>query len=336
MIFTVTDACGNASTASALLVITDDVPPTITTQAQNLTVECDGTSNDTELQNWLDTNASAMALDACSSSLEWTYEMRSSIGSCGGVRTSLFDFFVTDACDNTSVRTTAAFIIEDSTSPVYDILPVNLTVECDGAGNEDQLTQWLTIYGGASASDICSEPISWSYDLVREEDSCGLTGSQVYRFTIFDDCGNTSTAEATFTIEDTESTVITAGADEILEDCDDNFNGNILEFDSWLNNNGGATATDVCGDITWTNDYNVDNWVSTCGSAQFVDVVFTATDDCGNSDSVTHRFGVGDVSPPQFINCPRPPVVAVHQIHGVLLLSIMQRQLLLIIVLTSQ
>jgi len=36
------------------------------------------------------------------------------------------------------------------------------TVECDGAGNTDQLAAWLASHGGASAPDACSD-VTWSY-----------------------------------------------------------------------------------------------------------------------------------------------------------------------------
>ena len=102
---------------------------------------------------------------------------------------------------------------------------------------------------------------------------------------------------------------LVAGQDLTMEECDDNVTGNILDFDFWLESNAGATASDNCGNITWTNNYDPANWITTCGNTRFVDVVFTATDDCGNSSETEHRFGVGDVTAPTFINCPRPPVV---------------------------
>ena len=192
--------------------------------------------------------------------------------------------------------------------PVFDRLPSDLVVECDGQGNQLELQLWLADDGTGLASDICGE-VSWTWDLVTEQDQCGITGTQLYRFTLTDDCGNTNTAEAAFIIEDTTIPAIVEGADEVIEDCDDSFDGSLLRFDAWLANNAGATASDICGNLIWSNDYDIDNWVTTCGSTQFVDVVLTATDECGNSDSTTHRFGIGDISPPEFVNCPRPPVI---------------------------
>ena len=307
--FTVTDACGNFTTATALLSITDDVPPVITLPAQNQTVECDGAGNLIQLQAWLDMQAGAMAEDACSSTLTPIYKMRSVIGNCGITSTSVYDFTYTDACGNTSVVSMGAFIIEDTTPPVFDEMPVDVTVECDGAGNDAELQAWLDNNAAGNASDVCSEPITWSWDLVMDEDSCGISGIQVFRFTIEDDCGNTNEAQASFTIEDTTEPELIAGEDMVMDECDGDFAGNILAFDSWLNNHAGATAIDLCGDMSWSNDYDIDNWITTCGNTRYVDVTFTVTDACKNSSATIHRFGVGDNSPPVWVNCPRPPVI---------------------------
>jgi len=107
VVFTVTDACGNFATSSAMLIITDDVPPIITVEAANETVECDGSGNTTQLQTWLDSNGFAEAEDACSSDLSWYYELSSSLGSCGSITSSIYDFTATDACGNVSVVTSA-------------------------------------------------------------------------------------------------------------------------------------------------------------------------------------------------------------------------------------
>ena len=51
---------------------------------------------------------------------------------------------------------TATFTIEDTAPPTIDTTATNLTVECDGNGNVDDLNSWLASQGGASASDSCN------------------------------------------------------------------------------------------------------------------------------------------------------------------------------------
>ena len=81
------------------------------------------------------------------------------------------------------------------------------------------------------------------------------------------------------------------------------------ELISWLNNNGGASADDMCGTVVWSNNYDVNNFEDGCNDSRDIDVIFTATDDCGNFSEITLNFSTGDNTPPEFTNCPRPAIV---------------------------
>ena len=57
------------------------------------------------------------------------------------------------------------------------------------------------------------------------------------------------------TVDDTTDPVITPPAnDTLIVECDGN--GNQVELNAWLADNGGATATDNCGTVTWTHDFD--------------------------------------------------------------------------------
>ncbi len=195
----------------------------------------------------------------------------------------------------------------DLTAPIISVAASDEIVECDGNGNINQLNAWLSANGNAVAEDNCT--FSWSWDLLNVISGCGSTQTTVYRFTATDECGNVSTTQANFIIEDTTDPVIVQGSDMAMNECDNDPGGNFPEFDAWLESNAGATASDVCGSVTWTNDYSPTNFVETCPGTRSVDVVFTATDDCGNTSSVTHTWAVGDNTPPEFTNCERLPIV---------------------------
>ncbi len=305
--FTATDACGNSDVTTATVTVIDETPPMITRPSTDLTVECDGDGNIAALQAWLDANGDAEADDICSP-FTWNIPILvSTIEGCGETVTYIYEFATTDDCGNESASTIASFIIEDTTSPT--ILPeaMNMTVECDGMGNEADLAAFLNGQGEALAMDDCGDLV-WEFDLITIEETCSVTNIQTYRFTVADECGNVSTSEAIFTIEDTTAPAIVAGADMLMEECDPR-GDNYPEFDFWLEDHAGATATDDCSQFTWRNDYHPDNWVIICGFSRFVDVTFTATDDCGNAESFTNRFGIGDVTPPEFTFCPPPVIV---------------------------
>ena len=65
-----------------------------------------------------------------------------------------------------------------------------------------------------------------------------------------------------------------AAADATVE-CDGA--GNSVDLSNWLDSNGGATATDACGGVMWTNDF--DALSDDCGATGAATVTFTATDD---------------------------------------------------------
>ncbi len=305
--FTATDACGNSDETMATVTVVDETPPTITRPATDMTVECDGAGNIAALEAWLLADGNAEADDICS---PFTWDepiLVSTIVGCGQTMTFIYEFATTDDCGNESASTIASFIIEDTTSPT--ILPeaMSMTVECDGMGNEADLAAFLNGQGEAIAVDDCGVVV-WEFDLITIEETCALTNIQTYRFTATDECGNVSTSEAIFTIEDTTAPLIVGGADMLMEECEPR-GDNYPEFDFWLEDHAGATATDDCSQFTWTNDFDPDNWVFICGFSRFVDVTFTATDECGNADSFTNRFGIGDVTPPEFTFCPPPTIV---------------------------
>jgi large repetitive protein len=67
---------------------------------------------------------------------------------------------------------------------------------------------------------------------------------------------------------------------------------------AWLADNAGATATDNCGSVTWTNDFNINNLSDGCGDSGSLVVTFTAADASGNTSSTTATFTIQDTTVP--------------------------------------
>jgi hypothetical protein len=78
--------------------------------------------------------------------------------------------------------------------------------------------------------------------------------------------------------------------------------GNTSELEAWLDSNGGASATDSCSGVTWSNDYMAMDL--DCGATTSVMVTFTATDACGNETSTAATFAVEDTTSPEFTQVP--------------------------------
>ena len=292
--FTATDACGNSSESSGTFTIQDTTDPVLSTQASNLTVECDGQGNASALATWLASNGGASASDVCSG-VTWTNNYNNNLSDgCGATGSVTVTFTATDACGNSS-ESTGTFTIQDTTDPVLSTQASNMTVECDGQGNTSDLATWLASNGGASASDVCSG-VTWSNNYNNNlSDGCGATGSVTVTFTATDACGNSSESSGTFTIQDTTDPVLSTQASNMTVECDGQ--GNTSDLATWLASNGGASASDVCSGVTWTNNYN-NNLSDGCGATGSVTVTFTATDACGNSSESTGTFTIQDTTDP--------------------------------------
>src|SRR5690606_35043546 len=274
--------------------VEDTTSPVVTIPAQDMTVDCDGLGNGAELAACLASNGGASASDTCSG-VGWIDRLTTLSDGCGMTGSATVTFTATDECGN-SVNTLATFTIEDTTAPVIVTPAADITVECDGSGNTADYQAWLASNGGAAATDSCGT-VSWSYVIDAVDTHCGLTGSTTVSFTATDECGNSSTTQAAFIIEDTTAPTIGTPASDVTVECDGA--GNTTDLMGWLNNNGGALATDLCGDVTWSNNYS--GLSDDCGLTGSATVTFTATDSCGNASPTTAPFIIEDTTDPLLI-----------------------------------
>ena len=291
------DGCGNVSemvTCSQTIDVVDTQAPVVQA-ASDMILECDGLGNVSNLASWLADHGGASATDACGA-VTWSNDFDGLSVDCSATGSATVTFTATDACGNAS-STMATFTVEDTTAPAV-VDAMDSTVECDGSGNTSALESWLASNGGASATDACSS-LTWTNDFDALSDDCGATGTATVTFTATDDCGNATSTQATFTVEDTNAPAVADAMDMTVE-CDALGNGE--ELNAWLMNNGGATATDACGGVTWTNDYEALS--DDCGATGTTTVAFTATDDCGNATSTSASFTTEDTMAPTFTESP--------------------------------
>ncbi len=283
--FTATDTCGNTTTSSGTFTIEDTTDPSISKNASDLIVECDGSGNTTQLNAWLEANGGAIASDVCSG-VTWSNNYSSLSYLCGATGATIVTFTATDACGNTTTSS-GTFAIEDTTDPSISTNASDLTVECDGSGNTTQLNAWLASNGGAIASDVCSG-VTWSNNYTSLSDLCGATGSAIVTFTATDTCGNTTTSSGTFTIEDTTDPVFTSELPQnISVSCD------AIPVPQEL------TGVDSCSNqITITTNDNIVENGSFCTGQFTILRTWTISDSCGNNQSYTQTISVYDNTPP--------------------------------------
>lgn len=294
--FYISDACGteNPIPTSASFNVVDITDPVWTTGPTDITVECDGTNDPGgSVSTWLSNNGGGTAADDCSS-IVITNNYNGVTNTCGASGAVLVTFTAEDACGNTT-DAIATVTIVDTTAPSWTTDPSDLTIACDGTADPGGAIQnWLNTNGATGVgADACSG-VTYSHDYTGVSSSCGSSGSTTVTFTVTDDCGLAANATALLTIVDNDPPVLTSPAFGQVVECDGS--GNTGELNAWLANYGGASATDNCGDVTWTSDFP--GLSDLCGATGAVTVTFTGTDPCGLTVTTSATFTIADTSVP--------------------------------------
>ncbi|MFV8331516.1 gliding motility-associated C-terminal domain-containing protein, partial [Flavobacterium sp. LB3P6] len=292
--WTVNDDCGNTSALfTQVITIQDTKAPTWSTLATalNTTIEC----SDTEA---LATAQAAFpaAIDLCDTDVSNITKVVGSFvpsSECANAGTYTNTWTVNDDCGNTSAVFTQVITIQDTTAPTWSTLATALdtTVEC--SDTEALATAQASF---PTAADLCDTDVSNITKVVGAfvaSSECANAGTYTNTWTVNDDCGNTSAVfTQVITIQDTTAPIINTTASNITVECDSEGNQNAIA--TWLANNGGATASDNCSDVTWSNNFNTLS--NDCSTA--VTVIFTVKDACGNSSSTSATFSVKDTTAP--------------------------------------
>ena len=185
---------------------------------------------------------------------------------CNNTGNNTVTLTVTDSNGATSTCQSTVTIADD-TDPVITTPASDMNVECDGNGNAEVFSNWLSTHAGAAVSEACGG--TWSNNSTGLSDGCGATGSETVTFTFTDLSGNQASTSATFTIEDLTNPVVSCPDNIHLPEC--------VETASWI-----ATATDDCGSVTLVS-YPPSGSVFQKGTSNFVKVI--GTDECGNSSN---------------------------------------------------
>ncbi|WP_338648446.1 gliding motility-associated C-terminal domain-containing protein [Flavobacterium sp. KS-LB2] len=304
--WTVNDDCGNTSEVfTQVITVQDTTAPTWSTQATalNTTVECSDTEALATAQASFPT-----ASDLCDADVTNINKVSGEFvasSECANAGTYTNTWTVSDDCGNTSEVFTQVITIQDTTAPTWSTqaTTLNTTVECSD-------TEALAIAQAAfpTATDLCDSNVANINKVSGEfvaSSECANAGTYTNTWTVSDDCGNTSEVfTQVITIQDKTDPIITTAASNITVECDSEGNQNAIT--TWLANNGGATASDNCSDVTWSNNFSTLS--NDCSTA--VTVIFTAKDACGNSSSTSATFSVKDTTAPIAPEAPITVTVA--------------------------
>lgn len=168
----------------------DEAPPFWSQEPADLQLEC---GNDVELaiENWLSESGGGFAQDD-SGEITIEYDYQGLSYTCGNSGTATVIFTAKDSSENSSQRT-ASIEVLDTTPPQWEVLPQNLTLDCD-LDPDLQLSNWLDSFGGSVVSDSCGNVIM-SHDFTDIVD-CNAVDTLSVIFFAEDDCVNTSQAGA--------------------------------------------------------------------------------------------------------------------------------------------
>ena len=268
--WTASDDCDNQTTATQTIIVSDEEAPTLIVP-ESYTGECGGDHPVVEAQ----------AFDNCGD-VTLVTETDTTLFDCQYVVTRTFT--ATDACANTTVGV-QTITVNFLPQLEFVSFPADYSAECDADHPLEMpaVNETCSIVTITEVTDTIAGSCENEYTVTRT-------------FTAVDNCGN-STGPQTQTIQivDTTAPVIDGATDATVE-CDGA--GNLAEYQAWLDNHAGATATDACSVPEWSHE-EIDI-ATVCAATGSRSVVFTATDACGNSSSVTGNFVIEDTTPATF------------------------------------
>ncbi|MEM8906553.1 MAG: hypothetical protein AAGD05_01800 [Bacteroidota bacterium] len=145
---------------------------------------------------------------------------------------------------------------------------------------------------------------------------------QIVTFTATDVCNRSTTCTALVVMVDQTAPTISGQPQNQIIECDDNV---LLYYKKWIDASmHQLSARDACGAVSWTYDPLAPTMLCD-GPVSTPLVQFIATDACGNSESVSAKFGIKNKFPAsftstledQYIDCGSIPVFDVPEYqHG--------------------
>ncbi|MDB5131240.1 MAG: hypothetical protein JWR02_989 [Mucilaginibacter sp.] len=264
---TVTDIHGNASVATAVVTVQDNVPPIAIAQA--ITVQLDATGKATITPAQINNGST----DNCAIA---TYTLNKLAFDCSNVGPNTVTLTVTDIHGNAAAAT-AVVTVQDNIPPTA--LAQNLTVQLDASGKATITPAQIN----NGSTDNCT--IS-TYTLDKSAFTCSNVGPNTVILTVTDVNGNASTATAIVTVQDNIKP--TAIAQNITVQLD--ATGKVTITPSQVNNG----SFDNCAIA----DYALDKISFDCSNVGTNNVTLTVTDTHGNVSTALAVVTVQDNVPP--------------------------------------
>lgn len=282
----VTDACGNSTSCTQTIQVTDLLKPTLTCPPP-ATISC-------ESSVLPDITGSATASDNCTptASIVITYTDNTSLlFGCNGTGILNRTWKATDLCGNFSTCVQQIWIIDD-TDPVITC-PANVEISCSGSADPSNT-------GYATATDNCTANVEITYNDNLQLTGCNNTGLILRMWSAKDACGNVRTCTQLITVVDHTVPVVICPKDTLI-DCGIYINPDVLGYPTGYDN---CTLNEDI-DLAYTDDLT---GLTGCTNTGIILRTWYMTDACGNVGSCVQTITVADTIPPTII-CPANTVI---------------------------
>lgn len=305
-LWTFADGCGNTRVVRQKITIVDNSAP-LFSAPPNTTVSCAS-----DWQNPATTGRPVNIID-CDPDVNVTFTDIVEPGSCPGNFRVRRIWTLSDTCGNLSSANQIITVV-DNEKPVF-VAPPDVTLSCgeddtpDNTGRPQQLTDNCTPSEDMDAV-VASEVVIAG--------SCPNNYTIQRTWQVVDQCGNTNSHVQLITVVDESSPLITLEASDLVLDCLEGTSASDV-FQTWINNRGGAVATDNCSqNLNWT-AINIPgggpaglpaiNCPANGDTLLFRRVAFIVTDECNNADTTLASFVLLDREAPVIDFCPSDEVI---------------------------
>ncbi|MBK9336227.1 MAG: HYR domain-containing protein [Lewinellaceae bacterium] len=271
--WTATDNCGNEMTAMQTIVVRDVTPPIFSFVPPDATVNCEA----------VPAIGTPVVADNCDQNVNISVTTELQTGSnCSTSGVLIRRWTAVDNCGN-SVVAEQRLTVQDTTKPVFTLVPGDLTVSCAN----------VPAVGMPAATDNCTSNVSIVYDgEQRVNGSCPDTYTLIRRWTATDVCGNVAMAEQVIAVQDLTAPVFTFVPGNTTVSCES------------VPTVGTPSATDDCDadvSIVFNGETRTDGF---CPDTYSLLRKWTVTDNCGNSATATQTIIVRDLTAPMFTFVP--------------------------------
>ncbi len=265
-----TDGCGNTSLpVSQTITVKDITPPVLSGEGADVTIDCPA----------IPVFGAPTAVDGCDIFPFITFTDVTIPGTCFLAYSTTRTWLATDACGNTSLPVSQTITVQDITPPVLSGAGPSITINCPT----------IPAFHAPTAVDGCDIFPFITFTDVTIPGVCLGTYEKTRTWIATDMCGNTSLpVSQTINVRDVTAPVLSGEGADVTIDC-----SSLPAFSAPV----AADACDAAPVITFE-DATI---AGPCAGSYTITRTWMATDDCGNTSTVSQTINVQDITLPVII-----------------------------------